>query len=161
MADPPPHERTLGEYGDRDRNHAQLAIHDQPVTINKFEISPALYRELKEIHFFDKYNEDANRHLTNFFELCETMKVDGCFEKGLRLRLFPFSLKDYAKEWLNSLSSGGSLNYKIEPEARNIIEIMTSNEQMMLYDRGGGSKSGMLELNFMDVVLAQGKLLSK
>ncbi|XP_073224690.1 uncharacterized protein [Cicer arietinum] len=70
MTDLPP-ERTFGEYGNRDRNRARLATHNQPVIVNKFEI----------------------------------MKVDGCSEEGKRLRLFPLSLKDDAKEWLNSLPS--------------------------------------------------------
>ncbi|XP_073219623.1 uncharacterized protein [Cicer arietinum] len=179
MDDPPPPERNLGEYGNRNRNRARLAIHNQPVTFNKFEVSPTLFRELTKIHFSCNHNEDANRHLTNVFELCETMKVDGCSEEGKRLRLFLLSLTDVAKEWLNSFpansittwddlmqifcnslrpitrimfdaTTGGSLNYKIASEARKIIETMESNEQMMLYDRGGGSTSGILELNFMD-----------
>lgn len=37
---------------------------------------------------------------------------------------------------------------------------MTSNGHMMLYDRGGESKSGMLEFFVMDVGLAQEKFLS-
>ena len=102
MADPPPPERTLGEYGNRIRNHARLPIHHQPVTINKFEISPALYQELREIHFAGRHNEDANRHLPNFFELCETVKVDGLSEESKKLKLFPFSLIDDAKEWFLS-----------------------------------------------------------
>ncbi|XP_073224833.1 uncharacterized protein [Cicer arietinum] len=102
MADPPLPERTLGEYGNPNRNRDRLPIHNQPVIVNKFEISPALYRELKEIHFDGRHNEDANRHLTNFFESCETMKVDGLSEEGKRMKLFPFSLTEDAKEWLNS-----------------------------------------------------------
>ncbi|XP_073225695.1 uncharacterized protein [Cicer arietinum] len=102
MADPPPPEHTLGEYGNRNRNRAQLAIHNQPVTVNKFEVISALLQELKEIHFSGKHKDDANRHLTNFFELCETVKRNGCSEEGKMLRLFPFSLKDDTKEWLNS-----------------------------------------------------------
>ncbi|XP_073222340.1 uncharacterized protein [Cicer arietinum] len=106
MADPPLPERTLSQYGNGDRNRTRLAIHSQPVTVNKFKISLTLYQELKKIHFSGKHNEDINRHLTNFFELCETMKVEGCSEEGKRLRLFPLSLKDVAKEWHNYLSFG-------------------------------------------------------
>ncbi|XP_073224763.1 uncharacterized protein [Cicer arietinum] len=105
MANPPPPEHTLGEYGNRNRNHARLTIYNPTVTVNKFEVNPALYRELKEIHFSDKHKEYTNRHLTNFFELCETVKVDDCPEESKRLRLFPLSLKDDAKEWLNSFPS--------------------------------------------------------
>ncbi|XP_073219691.1 uncharacterized protein [Cicer arietinum] len=61
-----------------------------------------LGEELKEIHFAGRHNEDANRHLTSFFESCETVKVDGLFEEDKRMKLFPFSLTDDAKEWLHS-----------------------------------------------------------
>ncbi|XP_073225748.1 uncharacterized protein [Cicer arietinum] len=170
----------------------------------KFEVSLALFRELKEIHFSGKHNEDTNRHLTNFFELCETLKVGGCSNKESNiLRLFPLSLKNDAKEQLNSfhVSSittwddleenfleqyfpqlcslergkrflvtnrkrenlfvtliGGS---RTALEAHKIIEIMASNEQMRLYNIGGGSTSGILELNVMDVGLDPGRPLSK
>ena len=33
-------------------------------------------------------------------------RVNGVPNDAIRLRLFPFSLKDRAKEWLNSLPSG-------------------------------------------------------
>ncbi|XP_073224750.1 uncharacterized protein [Cicer arietinum] len=105
MVDPPPPERTIRMYGNRNRSRARLAFHNQRVIINKFEISPALYQKLKEIHLFGKHNEDANIHLINFLKLCETIKVDENTEEDKRLRLFPLSLKDDANEWLNSLPS--------------------------------------------------------
>ncbi|XP_073223447.1 uncharacterized protein [Cicer arietinum] len=202
MVDPPPPECTLSEYGNRNRNFAELAIHNPPITVNKFEVSHALYRELKEIHFSGKHNKDANKHLTNFFELCETMKVDGCSEEAVfvrkrqeissykqkegeslrdtyrrfkrllvgcpnhayedtaQMQIFCNGLRPNTRTMLDA-TTGGSLNYKTALEARKIIEIMASNEKRMLYDRGGGSTSGILELNVMDVGLAQEKVLSK
>ena len=35
-------------------------------------------------------------------EICDTIKINGVSEDAIRLRLFPFSLKDKAKVWLNS-----------------------------------------------------------
>jgi hypothetical protein len=103
---PPPPERLLGDYGARDRNRIRLTITNQPVTVTKFEINPRFLRELKEKQFAAKYNEDANKHLKNFFVICETTKVDGNSEEAKRLRLFPFSLTDDAKEWFDSLPAG-------------------------------------------------------
>ena len=41
-------------------------------------------------------------HLTNFIEVCDTIKYNGVTEEALILRLFPFSLGDRAKHWLTS-----------------------------------------------------------
>ena len=41
-----------------------------------------------------------------FFKICDTFKQNGVSDNAIRLRLFPFSLRDKAKEWLNSLPVG-------------------------------------------------------
>ncbi|WRX28177.1 Retrotransposon gag domain - like 10 [Theobroma cacao] len=58
---------------------------------------------------------DANRALrdyavpllqVNFLKICDTFKYNGVTDDAIRLRLFPFSLRDKAKSWLNSLPNG-------------------------------------------------------
>ena len=41
-------------------------------------------------------------HLTNFIEVCDMVKYNGVTEEALRLRLFPLSLGDRAKNRLTS-----------------------------------------------------------
>ncbi|XP_073307104.1 uncharacterized protein [Primulina huaijiensis] len=45
-------------------------------------------------------------HIVDFLEICDTLKFNGVSDDAVRLRLFPFSLRDKAKHWLNSLPVG-------------------------------------------------------
>ena len=60
---------------------------------------------LQNFPFHGFPNENPNMHLTNFIEVCDTVKYNGVTEEALRLRLFPLSLGDRAKHWLPSQPS--------------------------------------------------------
>ena len=67
-----------------------------------FEIKPALLNLVMREQFSGTSTDDASSHLNNFVELCEMQKhkdIDGDFVK---LKLFLFSLRGRAKEWLLS-----------------------------------------------------------
>ncbi|KAJ9550959.1 hypothetical protein OSB04_015004, partial [Centaurea solstitialis] len=44
--------------------------------------------------------ENPSKHLNSFIEKCSTLRINGLDEEAIRLKLFSFSLKDGAKEWL-------------------------------------------------------------
>ena len=48
-------------------------------------------------------SENQYLHFKEFEEVCSTFYDQSCNEETTRLKLFPFSLKDKAKTWLNSL----------------------------------------------------------
>ncbi|MCQ7416326.1 retropepsin-like aspartic protease family protein, partial [Salmonella enterica] len=50
--------------------------------------------------------EDPNSHLKSFLDICGTVKINGVSEDAIRLRLFPFSLQDKARDWLQSIPPG-------------------------------------------------------
>jgi hypothetical protein len=47
--------------------------------------------------------DDAAAHLNNFVELCEMQKYKDVDGDIIKLKLFPFSLRGRAKDWLLSL----------------------------------------------------------
>ena len=48
-------------------------------------------------------SEDAATHLNNFVDLCEMQKKKDTDNDIVKLKLFPFSLRDRAKTWFSSL----------------------------------------------------------
>ena len=48
-------------------------------------------------------NEDAATHLNNFVVLCDMQKKKDVDNDIVKLKLFPFSLRDRAKTWFSSL----------------------------------------------------------
>ena len=57
---------------------------------------------LQGIPFHGLAHEDPNAHILNFLEVCDTAKYNEVRDDDIRLQLYPFSLKDKAKQWLIS-----------------------------------------------------------
>lgn len=72
------------------------------INANNFELKHGLINIVQQDQFSGLPNEDPNEHLANFLEKCDTIKLSGVDDTSIKLRLFPFSLKDKAKKWLNS-----------------------------------------------------------
>jgi hypothetical protein len=54
-------------------------------------------------HFRGTPTEDPNLHLREFTDLCKFQHVQGLDQEGIKMILFPFSLKDNARLWYNSM----------------------------------------------------------
>ena len=57
-----------------------------------FKLKSGLINIVQASPFCGKLNEDANAHLQNFLELCDTVVIRGVAADVIKLRLFPFSL---------------------------------------------------------------------
>ena len=80
----------------------QSAIRPPPIQVNNFELQGVTLQMLHNIQFHGLPSENSSAHLTSFIEVCDTVKYNGVTEEALRLRLFPLSLRDWAKHWLIS-----------------------------------------------------------
>ncbi|CAH9075771.1 unnamed protein product [Cuscuta europaea] len=70
-----------------------------------FEIKPALISLVSANKFGGSKNEDLTSHMKQFLRVLPTLKLNGASVDAIRLRLFPFSLRDEALSWLNSKPS--------------------------------------------------------
>ncbi|XP_010253000.1 PREDICTED: uncharacterized protein LOC104594412 [Nelumbo nucifera] len=103
MAEP----RTMMDYAKPTLTGAASSIVRPAITANNFEIKPGIIQMIQNtVQFCGLAHEDPNTHIANFLEICDTFKHNGISDDAMRLRLFPFSLKDKAKTWLNSLPAG-------------------------------------------------------
>ena len=80
-----------------------------------FELKPSVIQLLPSFHGLE--SEDPYLHVKEFIDICSTFRFQNFSDESVRLKMFPFYLKDKAKAWLNSLApssitSWHQLNYK-------------------------------------------------
>ena len=68
-----------------------------------FDINVALLNLVMKDQFSGSPNEDPASHLNTFVELCDMQKKKDMDNDIVKLKLFPFSLRDKAKAWFSSL----------------------------------------------------------
>ncbi|XP_042950109.1 uncharacterized protein LOC122282223 [Carya illinoinensis] len=93
--------RTLREYLQSVRTSPPSCI-IQPWNANNFNFKPGMIPLLP--HFHGMESKNPYLHIKEFEDVCSTFMDRTCTEEVIRLKLFPFSLKDKAKTWLNSLT---------------------------------------------------------
>jgi hypothetical protein len=70
---------------------------------NFYDIKPALLNLVMKEQFSGANTDDVAAHLNNFVELCEMQKYKDVEGDIIKFKLFPFSLRGKAKDWLLSL----------------------------------------------------------
>ncbi|XP_024027611.1 uncharacterized protein LOC112093437 [Morus notabilis] len=82
------------------------------IQATKFELKPVMFQMLQTVGQFSvMITDDPHMHLRLFIEVCEAFKAPGVTEEALRLKLFPYSLRDRARAWLNSLPPDSVANW--------------------------------------------------
>ena len=89
-------EKTLREFSVPSTDNVATGPNINVGDVN-FELKSSLINMVQASPFCGKPNEDANAHLQNFLELCDTVVIRGVAGDVVKLRLFPFSLLGKAK----------------------------------------------------------------
>ena len=80
-----------------------LAVKQPAIDVNDFELKPALINMVQQNQFNGHPTENPNEHLGRFLRIASSIKLNGVRSKVIQLQLFPFSLRDMAATWFNSL----------------------------------------------------------
>ncbi|PKI58885.1 hypothetical protein CRG98_020724 [Punica granatum] len=80
-----------------------FAIRRLTIPANNFELKPALIQIVQLNQFGGYLNESPDEHIAGFLQYCNMVKLNKVTDDVIRLQLFPFSLRDKARAWFNSL----------------------------------------------------------
>jgi hypothetical protein len=100
---PPQERKPMKQAFIPDNPNQTSCIAYQPEAQGNYYISPQILNALT--HFRGTPTEDPNLHIREFTDLCKFQHVQGLDQEGIRMILFPFSLKDNARLWYNSMPS--------------------------------------------------------
>ncbi|GKA27641.1 MAK10-like protein [Tanacetum coccineum] len=100
------HIRTLGDYSKPSyegyRNTIELPLGNNVVPLR----SDTIRLVQNGCSFHGLRFEDPNQHLKDFFKLVDSLDLDGANRERTRLRLFQFSLRGQASNWLERIPAG-------------------------------------------------------
>ena len=85
----------------------EYSVVRQPaIEANNFELKLALITMVQQHQFTRHPSEDPNEHMGRFMRMANTVKLNGVRPEVIKLQLFPFSLRDVAATWFDSLPVG-------------------------------------------------------
>ncbi|KAK8619607.1 hypothetical protein V6N13_135889 [Hibiscus sabdariffa] len=99
--------RTVHDYLAEDLEGLNPTVTIPEFEAEHFELKPVMFNMLNTLgQFGGSPAENARQHLKSFLEICNSFKIHGVSNDVLKLKLFPYSLRDKAKEWWNNLPPG-------------------------------------------------------
>ena len=99
-------QKRLGEYVTPADDFIPAPITQPAVDAETYEIKPNLLSLVQQNQFGGSSPEDLGLHLNSFTEICDLMCIKDVDTNDVKLRLFPFSLRGKAKDWLLALPKG-------------------------------------------------------
>ena len=107
----------LRDYALPQASSITSSIVSPAVEANNFELSPTLISFVERERFTGHPSENPNAHLPKFFAKCDTININGASSDAIRLRLFPFSLRDRASDWLQNEEPNSFTTWEILSKA--------------------------------------------
>ena len=87
------------------------------IDANNFELKPALITMVQQNQFTCHPSEDPKEHLERLLRMVNTVKLNGVRPEVIKLQFFPFSLRDIAASWFDSLPYGSVNTWEVLMEA--------------------------------------------
>ncbi|GJV51817.1 MAK10-like protein [Tanacetum coccineum] len=104
--------RTLGDYFKPSHEGYRNTI-EPPIGKNVVPLrSDTIQLVQNRCSFHGLRSEDPNQHLKDFLKLVDSLDLDGENRERTRLRLFQFSFRDQASNWLERLPAGSITTWK-------------------------------------------------
>ena len=95
--------KMLGDFTAPNSNLHGRSISIPAIGANNFELKPQLVSLMQQnCKFHGLPSEDPFQFLTEFLQICDTVKTNGIDPEVYRLMLFPFAVRDRARLWLDS-----------------------------------------------------------
>ena len=79
------------------------AMKPPAVNANDFELNPSLITMVQQNQFTGHPTENPSEHLGRFLRIANSVILNGVKPEVIQLQLFPFSLRDMAITWFNSI----------------------------------------------------------
>ncbi|CAA0809015.1 Unknown protein, partial [Striga hermonthica] len=131
MAEQEQHRQAIRDHFRPEFNKNFGGIAHIPVNANNFELKPSYISMVQNNQFGGHPTEDPNQHLTQFLQICDLVKYNGVSEDAIRLRLFPFSLRDKARSWLSMISDGSIKTWE-ELNQKFLLKYFPPSKSMQL-----------------------------
>ena len=142
-AERPQRPNTMEEFWRPIIQEEYSTMRQPPIEVNNFELKPALITMVQQHQFTGHPSEDPNEHLGRFRRMANTMKLNGVRLDVIKLQLFPFSLRDVATTWFDSLPVGSVNTWEEMVEAfmsRDFPPALTVERrgEIIVLKQGGG-----------------------
>ncbi|GKE52856.1 hypothetical protein Tco_1488012 [Tanacetum coccineum] len=83
------------ENAQAESNHAEPNINDDMI----IELSDEFLMEMKNNSYHEMFDEDVVDHIAKVLKLLDLIKIHGMDSHQLRMKVFPLSLADDARQW--------------------------------------------------------------